>query len=103
MKLFIPSFVLAAILTSGFVPSAMAADKPSDLNCRHAGKTLLSKHTGQPRSTIQFFNGAALGDGAVSMEILLFTVHPDHAELIYKVEMNAEDCSLRNIEQLDID
>ena len=102
MKLSITTILLTAIFASAFASSANAADKPSDLNCRHAGKTLLIKHTGQPRSAIQFFNGAAIGDGAVSMEILLYTVHPDHAELIYKVEMNAEDCSLRNFEQLDI-
>ena len=82
--------------------NAFAADKPNELSCLHAGKGHLSKQTGHQRSTIGFFNGAAVGDAAVSMEILLYTVHSDHAELIYKVEVNAEDCSLRNIEQLDL-
>jgi hypothetical protein len=93
--------ILSALVLTVVSASAFAADKPSELTCVRQARNILSHETKHPVRKIAFFNGAAVGDAAVAMEVLLYTVREEN-ELVYKVEVNAEDCSLRNIEQLDI-
>jgi hypothetical protein len=93
--------ILCALLISTFSGQVFAADKPSELTCVSQARVMLSRMAKHPLRSIKFFNGAAVGDGAVSMEVLLYTIKAEH-QLVYKLEVNSEDCSLRNTEQLDI-
>ena len=67
--------------------------KEHDFECHREARTALARFTHQHKSHIFFWEGAKLGDGAASLEIMLFFVQePGGARIPYKLEYNLEGC-----------
>ena len=78
--------------------AATSTHDDSELNCVDQAKTELATRKRIALSSISFFNGASVGDGAASVEIDVLKVKGEIG--LYKIEMDAEDCGFRNLEWL---
>ena len=67
--------------------------------CTPTAALKLAKGLNVPATSIEYLNGATLGDGANSVEIDLFKVRD--LQGLQKVELDAEDCTIRNIEHVN--
>jgi hypothetical protein len=90
--------VIIAMAGSSSVSSASSSSREEG-ECAVEAKDFLSRKIKQPNSLISFYDGALLGDGVNAIRISLFRVQGTSG--LYKVEVDAEDCALRNIELIN--
>lgn len=94
------TFSLALLTLAILAPTAHASsDQESDQECIQESRAFLANKLKVRDSKISFYNGALLGDGANALQVSLFQVRGKSG--LYKLELDAEDCTLRNIELID--
>lgn len=83
--------------------TAQAAEKKEkSFECFREARAAVQKETGVRPSRIKFWQGAQLGDGAASLEIMLYLVRINDSEAAYKVEYYVEGCDqLLSLDRID--
>lgn len=72
----------------------------SELNCVAEGENQVAKTVKiKTNQKIAFIEGATLGDGASSIDIIAYRVSGKDG--YYKVELDSEDCTVRNTERVN--
>lgn len=67
--------------------------KEKSFECFREARAAVQKEAGVRPAQVKFWQGAQLGDGAASLEIMLYLVRINDSDAAYKVEFNVEDCS----------
>jgi hypothetical protein len=90
---------IIALFVSVHAYADTATVNEGDLVCPQYAKAALAKAKNLQPTAISFYNGAMVADGAYAVEIDVYKVVGVNG--LYKVELDADGCDLRNIELLN--